>query len=44
MQLVERGEFDLDEPIAKTLPQPLNAYERYKDSASEVVREPAGPR
>jgi CubicO group peptidase (beta-lactamase class C family) len=44
MQLVERGEFDLDEPIAKTLPQPLNAYERYKDSASEIVRDPAWPK
>jgi CubicO group peptidase (beta-lactamase class C family) len=43
MHLVERGEFNLDEPIAKSLPQPLNAYERYKESASEIVRDPAWP-
>src|SRR5664279_5573109 len=30
MQLVERGEFDLDEPIAKQLPQPLNTYAVYR--------------
>jgi CubicO group peptidase (beta-lactamase class C family) len=43
MQLVERGEFNLDKPIAESLPQPLNAYERYKESASEIVRDPAWP-
>ena len=41
MQLVERGEFELDKPIAKALPQPLNTYERYKESASDIVRDPA---
>src|ERR1700733_3514392 len=27
MQLVERGEFSLDTPVAKQLPQPLDSYE-----------------
>ncbi len=43
MQLVERGEFDLDEPVVSQLPKPLNAYEPYKDSATELVRDPAWP-
>ncbi len=41
MQLVERGEFNLDEPIARQLPQPLTAYEPYKEIATEVVKDPA---
>ena len=41
MQLVERGEFNLDLPIARQLPQPLNEYEAYKETASELVRDPA---
>jgi CubicO group peptidase (beta-lactamase class C family) len=41
MQLVERGEFDLDEPIARQLPQPLDSYESYKGKASEIVHDPA---
>jgi CubicO group peptidase (beta-lactamase class C family) len=32
MQLVERGEFDLDKPVASQLPKPLNGYEPYKTS------------
>jgi len=43
MQLVERGEFDLDEPVAKQLPKPLNEYEAYRESASELVKDPAWP-
>ncbi len=43
MQLVERGEFNIDQPVATQLPKPLNAYEPYKDSASELVRDPAWP-
>jgi CubicO group peptidase (beta-lactamase class C family) len=43
MQLVERGEFSLDTPIATQLPQPLNSYEPYKETALEVVKDPAWP-
>ena len=43
MQLVERGEFQLDIPVAKQLPQPLDAYEPYRASASELVRDSAWP-
>ena len=41
MQLVERGEFKLDVPVAKQLPQPLDTYEAYRESASELVHDPA---
>ena len=40
MQLVERGEFSLDTPIAKLLPQPLHTYEPYRETATELVRDP----
>ena len=43
MQLVERGEFNLDEPIAKQLPKPLNEYEPYRETATELVKDPAWP-
>ena len=43
MQLVERGEFNLDEPVARQLQKPLNEYEPYRDTASEIVRDPAWP-
>jgi CubicO group peptidase (beta-lactamase class C family) len=43
MQLVERGEFNLDEPVARQLQKPLNEYEPYRDTASEMVRDPAWP-
>src|SRR3954471_2120915 len=33
MTLVERGEFDLDRPVAQQLDNALNAYEPYKDIA-----------
>ena len=39
MQLVERGEFNLDEPVAKQLAKPLNEYEPYRETASELVRD-----
>jgi len=41
VQLVERGEFSLDEPVAKQLRQPLNEYQPYRETASEIVRDPA---
>jgi CubicO group peptidase (beta-lactamase class C family) len=43
MQLVESKEFNLDRPIAAQLEKPLNEYEAYKDSASEIVHDPAWP-
>jgi CubicO group peptidase (beta-lactamase class C family) len=43
MQLVERGEFNLDAPIASQLPQPLNSYDSYKETASDIVNDPAWP-
>jgi CubicO group peptidase (beta-lactamase class C family) len=40
MQLVERGEFNLDEPVVRQLAKPLNEYEPYRETASEVVKDP----
>ena len=40
MQLVGRGEFNLDEPVAKQLAKPLNEYEPYRETASELVGDP----
>jgi CubicO group peptidase (beta-lactamase class C family) len=40
MQLVERGEFDLDKPIAKQLPLPLENYEAYREKAADIVNDP----
>jgi CubicO group peptidase (beta-lactamase class C family) len=40
MQLVEKGEFSLDIPVAKQLPQPLDSYEPYRESAGELVKDP----
>ena len=42
MQLVERGEFQLDVPVANQLAQPLDTYEAYRESASELVQDPHG--
>jgi CubicO group peptidase (beta-lactamase class C family) len=39
MQLSERGELPLDEPIQLLLPEPLYTYEPYRDTASELVRD-----
>jgi CubicO group peptidase (beta-lactamase class C family) len=43
MQLVERGEFSLDTPLVKQLPQPLDAYDEYRETASALVQDPAWP-
>jgi CubicO group peptidase (beta-lactamase class C family) len=40
MQLVEKGEFDLDTPVARQLDKPLDAYEPYKETATEIVKDP----
>ncbi len=40
MQLVERGEFSLDIPVAKQLNKPLNEYDAYRQSGSEIVSDP----
>lgn len=44
MQLVERGEFSLDTPVARQLAMPLDQYEAYRDKASAIVRENAWQR
>jgi CubicO group peptidase (beta-lactamase class C family) len=43
MQLVQRGEFNLDEPVARQLPKRLDQYESYRQSAADLVQEPAWP-
>jgi CubicO group peptidase (beta-lactamase class C family) len=43
MQLVERGEFSLDTPLAAQLPKPLDTYDEYRDSASALVKDPVWP-
>lgn len=43
MQLVEHGEFQLDVPVEKQLPQPLDRYDAYKETATELVRDPMWP-
>jgi CubicO group peptidase (beta-lactamase class C family) len=44
MQLVERGDFSLDVPIAGQLPKPLDQYERYRETGTAIVKEPQWPR
>lgn len=44
MQLVERGEFDLDKPVAQQLRLSLEAYEPYKEKAIDLVRDGAWPK
>ncbi|MEP7365515.1 MAG: serine hydrolase domain-containing protein [Acidobacteriota bacterium] len=44
MQLVERGEFSLDTPVAKQLPKRLDLFEAYAKTATLLVNEPAWPR
>ncbi|MEO5817615.1 MAG: serine hydrolase domain-containing protein [Gemmatimonadaceae bacterium] len=44
MSLVERGQFDLDVPIATQLRAPLDTYEQYREIATELVKDPAWPR
>lgn len=43
LQLAERGEFDLDIPIARQLRRPLTDYPEYKETASHLVRHPHWP-
>ena len=40
MRLVERGEFDLDQPVAKQLAMPIDQYEPYRESAADLARDP----
>jgi len=44
MQLVERGQFSLDVPVAKQMAQALDRYEPYRETAAELVRDPAWPK
>lgn len=41
MRLVERGEFDLDVPVARQLARPLDQYGPYRETAADVVHDPA---
>lgn len=43
MTLVEHGEFDLDKPVAQQLPQSLDTYAPYRDTASLLVHDPLWP-
>lgn len=43
MQQVERHQFDLDKPIAQQLPKPLDEYEAYRETGSELVKDPRWP-
>ncbi|MBS1821598.1 MAG: beta-lactamase family protein [Acidobacteria bacterium] len=40
MQLAGQGVINLDTPLAQLLPRPLDSYPAYKDTASELVRDP----
>lgn len=40
MKLVEQSRLKLDVPIADLLDQPLDSYPEYRDSASDLVRDP----
>jgi CubicO group peptidase (beta-lactamase class C family) len=40
MQLVERGELDLDQPVARMLAKPLDQYEPYAEKALLLVKDP----
>lgn len=40
MQLVERGEFNLDKPIEQQLPLSLENYEGYREKATDLVKDP----
>lgn len=44
MRLVEKNEFSLDTPIAQMLPEPLDTYEPYRESATELVKDPRWPK
>ena len=40
MQQVQKGNIDLDIPVAKQLSKPLTDFEAYKDTATELVKDP----
>ncbi|HTH53506.1 MAG TPA: serine hydrolase domain-containing protein [Edaphobacter sp.] len=40
MQLVEQNQLSLDEPIARLLPQPLDHYDPYRNTAADLVHDP----
>src|SRR5450432_1580707 len=40
MRKVEQHLVDLDQPLAQMLPRPLNEYGPYRESATEIVRDP----
>ena len=40
MQLVERGELDLDVPVAGLLPRPLHEYEPYREKGTLLADDP----
>jgi CubicO group peptidase (beta-lactamase class C family) len=44
MRLVEQGRFDVDVPVARQLPAPLDAYAPYREKAARLVRDPAWAR
>lgn len=44
MLLVQRGELDLDRPVATQLAKPLDQYEPYKDKGAPLVADPRWPR
>jgi len=43
MQLVEQRQLSLDTPVAQQLPRPLNDYDAYRESATELVLDAAWP-
>jgi CubicO group peptidase (beta-lactamase class C family) len=44
MRLVEQRRFDLDTPVARQLPRPLDAYAPYREKAALLVRDTAWAR
>jgi CubicO group peptidase (beta-lactamase class C family) len=43
MRLVEQENFALDTPVIRLLPQPLDSFEPYRETAVELVKDPAWP-
>ncbi len=43
-QLVERGDFALDVPVAAQLGAPLDSVEPYKETGTEIVKDPRWPK
>ena len=44
MQLVEQGQFDLDVPVVRQLPQPLDQYAPYREKAALLAQDTAWAR